>query len=81
MRALIDWKKRIKDLLANGSMEECPLCGYYSTYAFCDVNLRHYIVKIGATSSFEWQCGHCHSDWMPQDSPINAECYTHNAGK
>lgn len=77
-RALINWPKRIEKLLNDGRIEECPLCRNFSAYSYQDVSLMHGIFKIGATSSFEWQCGNCHTFWIDKDSPLNCECYTHN---
>ena len=78
IRALINWPKRIKALLDDGSLEKCPSCYGLSAYAYQDVNALHGIAKIGATSSFEWQCGHCRTYWMDANSPLNCEAYTHN---
>lgn len=35
------------------------------------------IYHIPTASGFEWQCGKCGTNWMPIDSPLNAEVYTH----
>lgn len=36
------------------------------------------IYHIPTASGFEWTCGKCRTGWMPVNSPLNAEVYTHN---
>lgn len=84
-----------EDLLDKKEAEECPKCGAVSAYSWDDVNFcdnctepfgedipePDRIYHIGATSSFEWQCGKCRNSWTEHDSPINAEVYTHNSSE
>lgn len=77
MRALINWKKRIAKQIEKGDIEVCPNCGGMSAYYWGYVNKPHNIAHIPASSSFEWQCGHCRAFITEKDSPINAECFTH----
>jgi len=71
--------KDTQALIDSGDIEVCPACGGLSAYCHADVDETKGIAHIGATSCFEWECGHCHTHWTDADSPINAECYTHNS--
>ena len=86
-----NWESVQAELLNNGYAEECPSCGAISAYSWDDANYcenctepmgldipeQDRIYHIGASSSFEWECGKCRTSWTPADSPINAEVYTH----
>lgn len=86
-----NWESVQAELLNNGYAEECPSCGAVSAYSWEDANYcenctepmgldlpeQDRIYHIGASSSFEWECGKCRASWTPADSPINAEVYTH----
>lgn len=80
-----------EELLEKGYVEECSACGGVSAYAWEDVELDpndvHFksspeqlklVAHIGTCSGLgEWQCGHCGTYWMEEDSPLNHPCYTH----
>ena len=68
---------RTEDLIKDGSIEECPVCGGLSAYAWEDVNEEKGINHIPCTSCWEWECGHCGAHLVDSASPILAECYTH----
>lgn len=83
----------IQALIDDGSINVCPCCGEMSAHAWQDTNAYEEfddgiipggfipepgtIAHIRSSSAFEWQCGHCGRHLMPEDSPINCECYTH----
>jgi hypothetical protein len=78
----------LDELIAAGQLEECPACGKLSAYSWQiaeyadpdtddDAVPRPGIAHIPRCSGFEWQCGHCLTDWTTEDSPINHPCYTH----
>jgi hypothetical protein len=68
---------KVQALIRKGDIEVCPVCEGLSAYSHLDVDEEHGINHIGATSCFEWECGHCHRSFADADSPIMAECYTH----
>jgi hypothetical protein len=36
------------------------------------------VYHISSAGMDSWECGMCHTYWMEDDSPLNAEVYTHN---
>ncbi len=80
-----------EELLEKKYAEECPACGAISAYDWNDCNFCENctepmgedipeddrVYHIGASSGFEWECGKCRRSWTPEDSPLNADVYTH----
>jgi hypothetical protein len=80
-------------LVMDGDVEICPCCHQMSAYSWDEANAydefpdgntppfwkpeRGKIAHISTCSGYEWQCGHCHSNIVEADSPINHPCYTH----
>jgi hypothetical protein len=72
-------------LIDAGDVRACAGCGEYSAHSWDHVTSksdtgrpeRGEIGHIGASSCFEWQCGHCSAYNAFKDAPILAECYTH----
>lgn len=77
MRALVNHSKIIAKRIEKSDIEVCSACGKMSAYYWGYVDRLHNIAHIPTTSCFEWECGHCHSHIVEENSPINAECYTH----
>lgn len=77
----------VKLLILDGSIEVCPVCLELSAYAFQDTTAydededaepsEGTIALVGASSGYEWTCGHCKSHVAEASSPINHPCYTH----
>jgi hypothetical protein len=72
-------------LIEKGDIEVCPCCSQASGYCWDDCNIEPNqkpgiggIAHIPTASGFDWQCGHCGATLAPSDSPILADCYTHN---
>lgn len=57
----------------NTPHERTYLCGIDGVLWNSLPNIYH----IGTCSAFEWECGCCGKSWSEADSPIMAECYTH----
>lgn len=82
----------VKKMIDAGDIETCPGCGALNSLAFFEGCKRFttrlepmyddglYIVYHGGgfDSVFGGACGKCDNSYMPVDSPINCECYTHN---
>ena len=77
----------VQALIDDGSIEECPVCGALSAYAYQDSNIpgeddydtnSPVVYMIGACSGYEWTCGKCGTSFTPADSPLNHPCYTHS---
>lgn len=66
---------------------ECPICGHVNTWNWDDgerasrllstLTRRHVPVYVCHGSAFDNVCGQCGTDFVRRDSPIRAECYTH----
>ena len=75
----------VAGLIDAGDVRSCAGCGQYSAYSWDHVTAKYdngcvergEIAHIGASSCFEWQCGHCGANNAFKDAPILAECYTH----
>lgn len=81
----------LEALKESGDIEECCACAGLSAYSYDLVNLdpekvlfkskgeqKSMIAHIGASSGFEWECGHCRANNVPVDSPLLHPCYTHS---
>lgn len=80
-------------LIESGHILECICCGELSAYCYGDTDAYDQfdddiipggfkpepgtIAHIGTASCWEWECGHCGAHHVDADSPILAECYTH----
>lgn len=61
---------------------ECPVCGYINVWDSNNIDRVKALCKTDKVavchgSSFDNVCGHCGADLVAKDSPILAECYTH----
>ena len=68
---------KVKALIRKGDIWVCPNCNGLSAHCHLDVDEEHGIVKVGATSCYDIQCGHCLRNFVDAESPINSECFTH----
>lgn len=71
-------------LVLAGDIEICPACHGMSAYhwGLCDDQegdrpAPGTVAHIAASSTWEWECGHCHRHWVDADSPLLHPCYTH----
>jgi hypothetical protein len=84
--------RKIARWIDKGTIETCPGCGALNSpyfegcerYSFRGDPMFHdekYTLYFGGgfDGMFGGECGHCLNSFMPVDSPINSECYTHNA--
>lgn len=79
--------EKIEALLESGDLVQCAACGEISSHSWTHVTEKetYYrldfkpgeIANIGASSCFEWECGHCGANNVDADAPILAEVYTH----
>lgn len=77
----------IDALVESGDINCCAACSEHSAFSWAYVTPKeqHFrlgyepgdIAHIGACSGFEWECGHCGANNVPEDSPLLAELYTH----
>jgi hypothetical protein len=84
---VVSEKIDVEALKASGDIVECADCGELSAYSWRYVaEKEHYfrlgfekgeIANVGAASCFEWDCGHCGANNVPEDSPLLAEVFTH----
>jgi transcription elongation factor Elf1 len=75
-------KKRINiDCNPSDDIWECPVCNSLNAWNYDDsVRFsKHYseAVYISHGSCFDNICGNCGADFVHENSPILAECYTH----
>lgn len=74
-----------KDHLPFGShmLWQCPVCGTVNAYNHEDAERASGRLKrevaVCHGSCFDNICGHCGADIVDPESPINAECYTHQS--
>jgi hypothetical protein len=61
---------------------KCNKCNSINAYNWTDAERASSLLKaevfVSTGSCFDNVCGCCHTDWVEIDSPINADCYTHN---
>jgi hypothetical protein len=77
----------IDALVESGDIVCCAACQEHSAYSWAYVTPKEHhfrlgynpgdIAHVGASSGFEWECGHCGANNVPEDSPLLAEVYTH----
>lgn len=82
----------VKELILDGSIEVCPVCGELSAYCWADTTAydddqpihvgmrleRGTIGHIGTSSCWEWGCPHCGADCTDASSPLNHPAYNHS---
>ena len=60
---------------------ECPVCKNINAWNYDDAERASKFlkveVKVAHGSCFDNICGHCGADLVHIDSPIRANCYTH----
>ena len=60
---------------------ECAACGTYNAWNWDDAERASSLLRKPVVcchgSCFDNVCGGCGADWVREDSPIRAECYTH----
>lgn len=76
----------LETLLDIGELVRCAACAELSAFSWEHVNAQSdyrldakpgEIAHVGASSSQEWECGHCGAHNVEIDSPFLAEAYTH----
>lgn len=85
--ATADSEIDIEKLVSLGDIVQCAACDEYNSYAWIHVPEKESylrgcykkgeIAHIGASSCFEWECGHCGANNVDPESPTLAEVYTH----
>jgi len=60
---------------------ECPVCLNINAWDWDEADRASRLLKVEVKcahgSGFDNICGHCGADLVHEDSPILAECYTH----
>lgn len=63
---------------------QCDACGKFNVWAYVDYEAllaagkyTEQNLAIASGSCFDNVCGHCRTNFVRRDSPINAVCYTH----
>lgn len=85
--------QEIESLIKDGSIVVCPACLEMSAHAWQDstayeqftdgiipggfIPSKGSIAHVGASSCWEWECGHCRAHVVDADSPLTCPCYTH----
>jgi hypothetical protein len=85
--------RKIARMIERGEIEICPGCGALNSpyftgckrFSFRGDHMFHdekYTLYHGGgfDYTFGGECGHCLNSFMPVDSPLNSELFTHNGG-
>jgi hypothetical protein len=71
----------MREFNPNRTLWHCPICYGVNAWNWQDAERAEQLlkktVKIAHGSCFDNICGHCGADFVAEDSPIMAECYTH----
>ncbi len=75
------WGYPIVKKLRGGYLWICPRCGTVNAWNATDAARASKKLKadvvVCSGSAFDHICGECRVDIVQPESPINAECYTH----